>query len=292
MKVGRPSLDPPRVRRQPPDLGFHAGDPLLLVFISRPPLPLFSVFGLPVAAIVAGVDSNLMGEGIKFQDSLHRAVEKRAVVGHDKDGAVVAGQKTFQPLQRLDVQVIGRLVEEEKLRADQQQAGQAEAGLLPAAEDGHRRALIHGVEAQSGQDGLNVVGHGIATGGLEASQRVGVLVHQARQFVALGDGHLPGQRLHLALCLAQPLYRLAHHVADGRLRLKLQRLGQVTGGHAGRRKAHAAPVWSPLADAAQPCTDRPGQCNVVLPQPLGPTRPTRSPGSTTKEMFSRITPSA
>ena len=109
---------------------------------------------------------------------MHGAVEQRAVVGDDEHSAVVAGQKAFQPLQGFDIQVVGRLVEQQEPGAGLQQAGQAEAGLLPAAEDGHRRGLAHGIEPQPGQDSVYVLGQSVATSGLEAGQRIAVFLHQ------------------------------------------------------------------------------------------------------------------
>ena len=55
-----------------------------------------------------------------------------AVVADDQDSALVIREVTLQPVQRRDVQVVGRFIEQQERRRFQQQASQGGAHLLPA----------------------------------------------------------------------------------------------------------------------------------------------------------------
>ena len=67
-------------------------------------------------------------------------LEEPAVVGDEDDGGVEAGQVALEPLQRGDVEVVGRLVEQQQVRAGGERAGQRGAGQLAAGE-GRQRPL-------------------------------------------------------------------------------------------------------------------------------------------------------
>ncbi len=87
---------------------------------------------LDVAAIVAGV--LLQPPEGQFPHPAHHPVQEVAVVGHDHQAARPPDQVALQPLQGGQVQIVGRLVEEEKIGFLQEQPGQEGAGLLPAAQ--------------------------------------------------------------------------------------------------------------------------------------------------------------
>ena len=53
-----------------------------------------------------------------------------------QDGAGKIDQRLLQDLPRLDVQMVGRFIQEQQIRPFQQQAAQVEAGTLAAAQDG------------------------------------------------------------------------------------------------------------------------------------------------------------
>jgi hypothetical protein len=59
---------------------------------------------------------------------------KIAVVADDQQRALPGAQHAFQPLHRLHVEVVGRLVQDEQVGLFQQQARQQSARLLPAAQ--------------------------------------------------------------------------------------------------------------------------------------------------------------
>jgi len=50
---------------------------------------------------------------VDFEDSAGHPIEQVAVVGHDQQAARVGCQALFEPVDRIDVQVVRRLVEHE-----------------------------------------------------------------------------------------------------------------------------------------------------------------------------------
>ena len=125
------------------------------------------------------------------------AVEEGAVVGDYKDGAGVVEYEAFQPLQCFDVEVVGRLIEQQELWLAQEKQREAEAGLLAAAEGGDGRAVGYVAQAETLQDGGGTVLALVATEGVEAGQRVGVGLHGSFGVERGGEG--VGRALHLVL---------------------------------------------------------------------------------------------
>src|SRR3954451_16392648 len=76
---------------------------------------------------------------IEFEDPAGDLVEEIAVVRHGDDGAGIILQKALQPRDRLGVEMVGRLVEQQEVRALQQQAAQRDAAALAARQIGDRR---------------------------------------------------------------------------------------------------------------------------------------------------------
>ena len=69
---------------------------------------------------------------IEFDDARGQPLEKRAVVGDEEDRAGVLGQERLEPLDGLDVEVVGGLVEQQHVRGRHQCAGEQHAAA-PAA---------------------------------------------------------------------------------------------------------------------------------------------------------------
>jgi dienelactone hydrolase len=94
------------------------------------------------------------GDGALGQD-----VEQGEVVGDDDDGARVAEQELFDPLDGLDVEVVGRFVEQEDAGLGEEELRQGDAHL-PAAGELAAVALQVGVgEAEPLEDGLDLWFH-------------------------------------------------------------------------------------------------------------------------------------
>ena len=55
-------------------------------------------------------------------------------MGDDQAGAIPRAQERLQPLQHLEIEVVGRLVEQEQIGIGEQRLGQGDARLLAAAQ--------------------------------------------------------------------------------------------------------------------------------------------------------------
>ena len=108
---------------QPRDLGL-----LVLVHVLLPGQALILL--PPEMAVVALVD----GQTLVFQvgDGIRHGVQKVAVMADQQDGPLVALQKAFQPFGRRDVQVVGRLVQNQQVGPGQDDLRQGEPRLLAA----------------------------------------------------------------------------------------------------------------------------------------------------------------
>ena len=71
---------------------------------------------------------------IQFENPAGHVVEEVAVVGDDEDGARIIVQMVFQPGHRFGVEVVGRLVEQQKLGLFEQEPAQRDAAALAAGE--------------------------------------------------------------------------------------------------------------------------------------------------------------
>ena len=83
---------------------------------------------------------------------MHGALEKRAVVADQHGSGPQAPHEALQDLQPGDVQVVGRLVEQEDVIAGQQQRGEVDTGRLAAGQTGHRFAAGIDGQAEGGED--------------------------------------------------------------------------------------------------------------------------------------------
>ena len=71
---------------------------------------------------------------IEFENPARDIVEKIAVMGDDQDRAGIGAQVALEPVDRLRVEMVGRLVEQQKLRLLKQQAAEGDAAALAARE--------------------------------------------------------------------------------------------------------------------------------------------------------------
>ena len=159
---------------------------VLLVLLAGVPagdLPLLQV-GRVAAAV--GVDL-LLGE-VELDDPGDGAGQELAVVA-DHDGAgAQAGDELLQPLQAVEVEVVGRLVEQEDVVAAEQQRGEAGAGRLAAGQRrssagrGRRRGRGRAATASarssrsappSASQRSSAIGVGVVGAGRAVDQRLG-----------------------------------------------------------------------------------------------------------------------
>ena len=110
----------------------------------------------------------------QLQHGVADGLQEPAVVGDQDDGGVHLGERSLEPFERGDVEVVGRLVEQEQVRLRGQRAGERGAGQL-AAREGREVAveLVH-AEAEAANRLARLVAPAVAAGGLEAGLRFGV----------------------------------------------------------------------------------------------------------------------
>ena len=146
---------------------------------------------LEVGGVVAGVGhEHAVLERRHVGDA---GVHERAVVRDDEDGAVVGREELLEPQHALEIEVVGRLVEQQQVGMAQEELGEGDAHLPSAGElRGGLVELGHG-ESEAAQDGAGARFQLIAAEALEALAGVAVAVEQrvARRLVLLdGDGML------------------------------------------------------------------------------------------------------
>ncbi len=78
--------------------------------------------------------------GLELQHGGADGLQEPAVVRDQHDRRVEARQRLLEPLQRLDVEVVGGLVQQQHVRARRERAGERGARQLPAGE-GVQRTL-------------------------------------------------------------------------------------------------------------------------------------------------------
>ena len=91
---------------------------------------------------------------VELDDARRETFEKRAIVRDEDDRAGVGREKRLEPFDRLDVEMVGRLVEQEQIGFRHERAGQQHA---PAPAAGQRVERHVGVERQTGQHELDAL---------------------------------------------------------------------------------------------------------------------------------------
>ena len=194
------------------------------------------LFLLQPAGVVA-LPRNAMA-AVELENPLGGVVEEVAVVRHRHHGPRVAHQELLQPVDRLGVEVVGRLVEQQHVGVGQQQLAQRDAALLAA-----RQVADHRVPRRQSQ-GIGRDFHlrvEISAGGGEDRLAFRLLLGQLVEVgVGLGIGGVdfiqPGFGRH---DLAQPGF---HCLAHGVRRIELRLLRQVADADARHRDRFAFDV--------------------------------------------------
>ena len=84
------------------------------------------------------------------------AVEEPAIVGDDHRAAREGQQRLLERAQRVDVEIVGRLVEQQHVAAAAQQLGQVHAVALAAREHADLALLVGALEVEAGDVGARV----------------------------------------------------------------------------------------------------------------------------------------
>ena len=138
---------------------------------------------LEVAAVVAGVGG--YAAVLERGDVVDAGVHKRAVVADDEHSAVIVGDKAAQPLDALEVQVVGGLVQKQQVGVTQEELGKRDAHLPAARELGARALKVGDLKAQAGQDLAGVALEFVAAQVLKAVLDLAVLVKERVDVLAL-----------------------------------------------------------------------------------------------------------
>ncbi len=100
--------------------------------------------------IIAAVDSELAA--LDVQDGVDRLVEQVAVVADHDHGSRIARDVLFQPERAFEVEIVGRLVEQEEIGLGEQRGGERDPHAPAAGELGAGALLILMREAKAGED--------------------------------------------------------------------------------------------------------------------------------------------
>src|SRR5437773_858891 len=121
----------PRARRRldPLELAREGSLPrrLLLLFVRQP----LALLVQPRAVVALVRDASAL---VELEDPAGGVVEEVAVVRHRDDTAVVAGQRPLQPCDRVRVEMVRGLVEQQQIGVRQQQTAKRDATALAARE--------------------------------------------------------------------------------------------------------------------------------------------------------------
>jgi hypothetical protein len=145
--------------------------------------------GLLLAPGVPRALEEAAAPGLDLEHRGADGLQEPAVVGDEDDRRVELLQGLLEPLERLDVEVVRRLVEQQEVRAGRERAGEAGAGELAAGERLEVAVEVGVGEAEAVDDGVRALAPRVAADGL-------VLGHDARVAVVdplVAAGHLPSR---------------------------------------------------------------------------------------------------
>ena len=179
--------------------------------IARPSASSRAAFSLRQACQVPL--KKLAAAGLELEHRGAHRLEEPAVVGDEHDGGVERLQVALEPLQRGDVEVVGRLVEQQQVGVARERAGERRARELAAGEGRERAVEVLVAEAEAVQRRVDLVAPAVAAGVLEP--RLGGRVGAERGRVGRALGHR-GLELGQALLDRQQLLGAAEHVVAQR----------------------------------------------------------------------------
>jgi hypothetical protein len=151
--------------------------------------------GLLLAPGVPGALEVLRAPALELEHGGADRLEEPAVVRDEHDGGVERLQVRLQPLERGDVEVVRRLVEQQQVRVARQRAGQRGARELPAGERRQVAVEMRVAEPEPVQRAVDAFAPGVAAGVLQPGLGARVGVERAGVHRAVG---------HRVLQLRQP----------------------------------------------------------------------------------------
>ena len=199
----------------------------------------------------------------EVHDVGHGTVEEVTVVGDEEGRAVAAHEPLLEPHHRVEIEVVGRLVEEQQVGAAHQGLREVEPDPPATREVRHRTGEVVGVEPEAVQDPPCPRLCGVPVEGLELRVERG-----EPPVVAVGGG-----RLEAALHRAE---RGGRRPSSSRGRSPDS---PPSPGPGGRWSSSAGPGPRPPPQAGGP---RRRRKRLVLPTPFRPTTPARWPACTVR----------
>ena len=145
------------------------------------------------------VDVDLLAVGVEVEDLGDGLLEQRRVVADHDQPALVRLEELAQPDDRVGVEVVGRLVEEQRLGAGEQDPGQLDAAPLATGEGAQRLGHQPVLDPEGRRDLRGLGLGGVPAAGVEVGVRALVAPHRP-----LADGRVVAA--HLLLGRAQPAY--------------------------------------------------------------------------------------
>ena len=143
------------------------GDDLLLMFALRLIIQEGFPFFLPqrfaplgIGRVVAGKDPGMCV--LDFDDGGHCAIQEIAVVGHNQNRPAIVHQIVLEPADAADIEMVGRLVENDQIGFQQQKFSERHAGFLAAGENADLPAPVLVREAEAAQNTGDFTPEGIA----------------------------------------------------------------------------------------------------------------------------------
>ena len=127
---------------------------------------------LRIGAVVATEARHVMGADLP--DAINDSVKEGAIVAGNDERAVACAQRPLEPLDRLNVEMVRRLVEQEKVWVSDHQPRQGDAGLLPSGEACRGLTMPCRWEAEPSERRTDSVFQGIAICGIKLRPRLGV----------------------------------------------------------------------------------------------------------------------
>ena len=117
----------------------------------------FQVFGVGLLVVVDAPPGDLDG-------TVGHVVQEGTVVAHQHHRAGEAGKEVLEPKDGLDVQVVGRLVQQQDVVLLEQQLGQFDAHAPPAGKQAGILVEVRAFEAQPQQHAFDLPGIGVSPG--------------------------------------------------------------------------------------------------------------------------------
>ena len=179
----------------------------LLLLVLLQPLLVPPLLLLHIEGVIAGVELRLAV--VDLHHSSDYLVQKPPVMGDRQHGSLEVFQVVLQPLGGVQVQMVGRLIQQEDIRILQNQASQINTGLLPTGQSG-KKALTHvSVDVQTVAHLVEASPRIITAAGLEGGGQPVITGHHLWGGVF---SHLGSQLLHLPLQGVKGLKGSIQHV--------------------------------------------------------------------------------